>query len=563
VFSSNGELNYHSSPSKNILMTIKGLEQSEQRLSFSQKNKRNLLSTNLTWEHNWFQHMMHASFEELSDANSLGSSLQDYLNKTGSIGYGFQLIPADSISITADITGLARSEEDKYTSDIELHSKGFQISGKTSAGKGWGNTRLGIDADVDLKRLDWEYYRNLNCGAYLDHHSDALVIHNRLLFNLRKDKLFIWNAGNESATGKAYSLYDTQQRKGWQYSGALDYNPSAVFGLSIREDFDQRTTLMITNTVRNNADLINQASMDCTVRPLAKLKWNSRASHSYAVKDFIFADNTRYVEIRNLFSSLDWEYLPGDTLSCSFETDLQITSFPKDEHKWDNDLRNIRFNVGNTHYWHDRIRLANRFLWSRTDDVYISSVMSDNTKTVNSISLIPACSVLIGDKLLFNQNYQLRADYTSYRFDESNKELYRQILAEYRLVYDTFPLISRSSDSRWMSLPYGKSGSSSLLAYLSFAYERNEYAKYEDPYYSIYYKNIRYAATFSVVHGLGDVSYTLQPRISWGTWQEYSLLAGLNWKIDDNSVLSLNINPIGESISSLEIRTSLNLNMSF
>lgn len=564
-FSRNLENNlyYQMSPFKTSLLQISAQSFSEQRLNFSQSSRRSLLGLDLSLERDLLRHRFQSGYEYLYDSSDLDADFFPYRNKTGFLGYSLEFVPVDSLLFEAGIQGFVRSEEDRYVLDSKLNSDGYQIHGRASAGTRFWNTLTGLSASYERKLLDWEYYQTGSLSAYLNHQSQILLFNNSFNLSKRYDDIYVLLP--ESTTGGRgfYNLDDSQRRSSLVYSGTLEFKPWEMVNLSLQESFSKRITDLAENTIRNNSDLVNQASLSLELKPIYNLGWESTFSHGYGLRKFSVSQNSRYTENRFLSSNLHWEYSGGDTLSAGFSVDLQRSSFPDDGNRWDNDLRHIRAKLINAHYWKDRLKISNRFYWNLTDDVYLDGLLSGNNKQTSSYVYNPECALLIGDRLLFNQKYLLRADYTQYMFDPSDKAFYRQLVMEYKIVFDSFPFSARSQDQRWMLLPYRNNDGNAFLADLSFGFERNEYADFNDQLYVVNFKNTRYTTSLTLKHDIYNLYYIIQPQYSWGTWTEYNLLLGLAWKFTDSSLLELSLNPVGDSLQNLNWRSSVSLGAHF
>ena len=555
-------LNFNAQPMRNGILNIVGQNTNEQRLSFAQKSRRSLLEANLDLSGTSFVNSITAGYEYLFDSSELENDLHPYKNKTGFLGYGIAYAPADSMQVGFKAKGLLRAEEDRYLMGNVLDSNGYELSGEARAGTSAFGSDIGISGAFTQRSLDWERFRSATLRAYLNHPGETLSVFNSITASKRADDLFVL-AENELTGRGFYSLYDNQVRSGLTYAGFVDYNPNGLFSIQLGEVYSHGSNTLQQNEVRSNTDLMNQIELEAGVQPLSGLQINLNASHVYTVKDFTYARSSRHTETRGLNGSALWEYTPGDTLSIGASVDLQRTSFPDDGNKWDNDLRNIRFNVANIHYWRDRIKLSNRVFANIADDIYTDGVLSSNNKRTSSLIYNPSCAILIGDRLMFNQDYQLRADYTDYVYDTSNKGFYRQLSMIFDVVFDSYPYIARSQDQRWMLIPYRNPGASAFMVDWQFGYEHNEYADYDGSAYLIDFKNTKYSASMTLKHDIRDLYYILQPKYSWGTWKEYELLLGLAWKISDSSMFEVSINPKGDAIRSLDWRTTINLRAGF
>ncbi len=98
---------------------------------------------------------------------------------------------------------------------------------------------------------------------------------------------------------------------------------------------------------------------------------------------------------------------------------------------------------------------------------------------------------------------------------------------------------------------------------MNYAFEENQYADEVTDYYSLHTKNRRYTAAISLRHDIKTLHWTLTPKYTWGTWQEYSLLFGIAWQFNNASLVELSISPYGETTEVLDWRSSLNLNLRF
>ncbi|MDP2173494.1 MAG: hypothetical protein Q8J62_06940, partial [Candidatus Cloacimonadaceae bacterium] len=380
----------------------------------------------------------------------------------------------------------------------------------------------------------------------------------------RKDDLYVLTRSLDTRNPSFYTLSDAQVRNALSYNGIAEFMPAGFLRLTLQEYFSQRITELENNIVRNNGDYINQAALNIEIFPLEKINLRSRVQHSFAIKDFSFSRKTRHTENRSINTMLAYEYSHGDSLSVSANFDLQRTSYPDDDHRWDNDLLSRSFRIGNVHYYKERIRLSTWLNWNIRDDVYIDGVLSSNNKQIHSISMMPDCAILLGDRLMFKQSYQIRTDYTDYTYEASKQSLYRQLTYKYNLVFDSFPLIARSGDQRWLDLPYRSTGIGALMTDMFFGYEQNEYGDMlSSGVYSIDLKNKRYSAGFTLKHDIQNLYYILEPKYSWGSWKEYYLLIGAAWQFNNQSLLEFSVNPVGDILDKLDWRTTVNLNLRF
>ncbi len=554
---------YQMSPFKASLLQITAQNLSEQRLNFSQTSHRSQLGLDLAFDRDLLRHGIQSGFEYLYDSSELEGDFQPYRNKTGFLGYTLDFMPADSLLLEAGVQGFIRSEEDRYLQGLKLNSDGYLVHGRAAAGTRIWNTRAGLSASFERKTMDWEFYQSGAVSAYLQHQSQNLLFNNSLSLSRRDDDIYVL-LPEQSLGGRGhYTQSDSLSRGSLSYAGTLEYEPWEILSISLSDNFSKRVTDLSENTIRNNSDLSNQASLLLDLKPTPRLGWETRFSHGYTLKEFSRNTNSRNTESRFLSTGLNWEYSQGDTLVTGFAVDLQRNSFPDDQNRWDNDLRHIRLNLANANYWKQRLKISNRLAWSLTDDVYLDGLLSSNNKQIASYVYSPQIALLIGDRLLFNQDYLIRADYTGYMYDLDDKAFYRQLRLEYKLVFDSFPYSARSQDQLWMLLPYRNNDGDVFMADVGFNFERNEYADFNGQAYVINFINTRYTAGLTLKHDIDNLYYIIQPKYSWGTWQEFNLLLGLAWKFNDSSLLELSLNPVGATISDLDWRTSISLRAHF
>jgi len=552
---------YQMQPFSASQLQIKAQNHNEERLNFAQRNRHSLLGLDLVIQRGWLSHGFSSGFDFLQDSSQLEADLHPYRNKTGYLGYSLEFSPLDSLNFELGAKGLLRSEEDRYILDSQLNSKGWQGHARAHTSMEIWKSLTGLNLKYERKKLDWESQQNGILNAFLNHQSQNLIFNNNLSLGRQEDDIYELLPGNG---GRGfYEFKDTQKRGSLSYNGVLEYLPWDFLNLELQESFAKRQIELTESSARNSSDLSNQSTIKVTLEPLSSLAWENSFSHFYGLKRFSSVQNTRHTENRILNTKLNWEYAGGDSLWAGYHIDLQRSIFPDDGNRWDNDLRHMRLSLGNVQYWKQRLKLNTRAFWNLTDDVYLDSLLSANSKQTSTYVLNPEIALLIGDRLLFNQRYQIRADYTQYRFETAPQTFYRQLELEYKLVFDSFPYAARSQDRRWLLLPYRNSDGSAFVTNLSFGYEHNEYADYDGRAYVINFKNDRYTAGISFKHDINNLYYIIQPRYSWGTWTEYGLLLGLAWNYNENSLLEFSLNPVGNKLDDLDWRCSVSLGAHF
>lgn len=536
---------------------------SDNRLNFDQKSQRASMQVDYHIDANTLSHSFLSGYEYLYDSSSLEQELSAYQNKTGFLGYnaGLHLLPNLALSLGGK--AYIRKEQDRYAADRFLDSDGHELNAALNASIDLGASNLGIKADIQAKKLDWEAYKQSTAGAWFNLDKRDVSIRQNINWDYREDDLYVLQIIDDQLRFGEYRLNDAQKRNSLSYNAYLEYQSPKRLHLAFSDNLSRRSIALKNNAVRSSEDLINQAILNLDYKLFPALYINTNISHNYAFKDFSFLGNTRSTEFRSLGGKIIWEYLPADSLFINASIDLQRTTYPQEQHRWDNDLLNRQIRLGAVYHYKQRMRIAALLGLFDREDVYLDGILSSNNKTIQGIFLQPECSVLIADRLAFKQNYLIRADYTDYIYGEKAGSVYRQLGYRYSLVFDSFPLIAHSNDPLWLLLPYRQDQDNAVLIEASFAYEQNEYADHRQDYYLIGNRNIRKTASLTLKHDISSFYVILEPSYSWGTWMRYSMLFGLACRFNNESLLELSINPVGDSLQDLDWKSTINLNLRF
>jgi hypothetical protein len=554
-------LGYQMTPTQHSTMDIIGQSSWEERLNFNQQTRRSMLGTRYYYHKYSLNHSLILDYESYYDASDLDPN--SYVNKNGNLGYQLQWMPLDSLNLGLEAHGLIRNEQDRYLVGNYLKSKGLQLISYASYHFESELASAGFSANLDHKKMDWEAYQDASATASMSWNLDQIFWDNSFSISHRTDD--IYNLFTDSAKQNSnYLKQDRQRRNSLNLFSRVDYYPHPLLNVSLSESYWERRTKLNNNIVRNSGEFFNKLdlSVDYEIHPQIDL--GTIASHNIAIKDFSYAQNTRHVENRSLTGTAAWEYGRQDSLLAALSINLQRTYFPRNENRWDNDLRTRTLRLGWKHYHHDRIRLGNWFIYSIREDVYLDSLLSANNHSLESFSFLPEIDILLGDRIAFRQSYQLRADYTDFHYEtERINRLYRQVGYRYNIIFDSYPYIARSGDEKWLHLPYRRNHGSAIMIDMGYAYEENQYADQSEDYYDINTKNRKHLASLIIKHDIGSFYYSLSPQYTWGTWKEYSLVAGANWSFNQGSYLEISLAPVSEDLQAIDWRTSMNLSLRF
>lgn len=553
-------LQYNASPVTKSSVSIIGQSSWEDRLNFNQETRRSLLGSKLGYVGKHFQHILMMDYDSYFDSSDLEPTA--YINKNGNLGYRLQWSPAESLHVAVEARGLIRSEQDRYLQDNFRSSDGVQLASNASYRYEKDAFTAGVRANAERKQMNWESYRNIGAQADLSAHSNYMYWESNFSIFKRSDEIYnlVQNSGDSRSS---YVKQDEQNRSGLNVYGLIEYYPHPNLGISLAENYNERRTTLSENTIRNNGEFFNNLNLDFKYDLLPGFNIELLSSHMYSIKDFSISQNTRHIENRSLNANSGWEYSPYDSLFAGIGINLQRTSFPAND-TWDNDLRNRQLRLGWKHYFRDVIRLSNRFVYSIRDDIYINSLLSANNHNMQSFGFQPESAILLGDRVALLQSYQIRTDYTNYRFHKQRTDkLYRLLSCQFNLIFDSYPYVARSGDARWFSMPYRRNSGYAFLSDFSFSYEENQSGDKEGEVYNINHKTRKYVTGITMKHDIGSFYYSIAPQFSWGTWQEFSLKAGTYWSFDNGSFLELGLTPISEDLKRIDWRSSVNLSIIF
>ncbi|MCB5234077.1 MAG: hypothetical protein LHW60_02360 [Candidatus Cloacimonetes bacterium] len=554
-------LYYQMHPLKGIGVDILGQSSWENRLSFNRDTHRSNLGTNISYNHNKLFHTLAVDYESYQESSDLDPGA--YVNKNGKLGYLLYFAPIDSLFLRLESYAILRNEHDRWSDKSYLNSDGLQFT--TAMGYRYDEEiwNLNLRANADNKNMNWEKYTDLQASAGFGLYPENFYWSNTFHVYARKDNIFTLSNQDELEKS-SYLWQDKQKRRGFSTESKLIYIPHPDFIVNINESYYERVVAMEESITRDNKEHVNELSLGLNYDLPADFVLKVNAEHSLAVKDFIYDQNTRDSERRGLNGVLAWEYSQMDTLLVGAGINLQRTKFPKNENLWDNDLRTRSLRVGWLHYFRERIRTSNLFIYSLREDVYIDPILSANNHVLESYSMLPDMEILLGDRLAFKQSYQIRTDYTNFIYPQNREnKLYRQLGYKFNLIFDSYPYLARVPDDRWNQLNHRKVAGSSMLLDLCYGYEENQYGQQKEEYYTLDSKNRKYLSSITLKRDIGNFYYSISPGISWGTWTEYSLEAGIYWTFDNGSFIEASITPNSEDLIKIDWRTSVNLNIYF
>lgn len=547
-------------------MNFTGSSRMENRLNFAQTGKITRLDMLLNRKGKHLSNQISSGFDYLFDSSNLESELKPYKNRTAMLGYSLQYIPLDSLTLDAGIKAYYRDEQDRYADDRRFVSKGLeqQLYGYWQTGD--LAKSLNLHAGWQNKELDREAFNLYSAGINGNYDNATLLCNFSVNAGRRWEN--IYTLIPPDTINLSHYAYSDRQAKQYVDSSLLFALPyDNRFNFSLSDQYSLRQLSMEQNKTKDNGDFDNLAQIvvNYEVMPQVMLQFNGR--HSYYIKALKQSKNSRLMESRVADTRLTWEYSPGDSLLANYTLELRRTAYPDANHLLDNDYLNRIIALSWTFYWKERLKLRNRLLYLIKDEIFIDSWLSANNNTATSLQWQPECALVLGDSFIFRQAYQIRADYDDYYYNsysEIQDNFYRQATASYHLIYDSSPLLSRLIDSRWAYLPFRSRNSEPVRIDISYDIERNETGtKSNQDFYYLADRSIRQSAGLLLQKQYGIGVYQLQPKYTWGDWQEYSLAMSAIFQLNQFSSGEISINPVGETLETLDWKISCSVNLLF
>lgn len=558
--------NYNISPFRDWQMQVNSRNLEEKRIDFNQISRNSGLEVSLFKNSNLISHEIQTGYDYLYDSSSLESELKPYRNKAGFLGYGIRLNPADSLTIDTSIKGFYRQEQDRYEANHRFFSRGMLEKARTSYAIGNSTSFLQLTGSLENKNMDWENYQLMSAALASNFRINAFTINCFADASTRTEDLFILSSPDSINPESRYNKYDRQHRKNINTNLALSFPASENLYCEAVESYTLSTLLNSENKTRNTGDYNNLAQVNFSYRVMDNVTLKSNNTHSYYIKDLSYISNTRIIDVRNSNINFAWEYNPYDSLLIDYTIELRRTIYPDSEHKLDNDYLNNVYKLGWILFWKDRIRIANRLLYLQKEEVFLDESLSANNNTVTGLQWQPECDIILGDCFLLHQDYQIRADYDNYyynNFSEIKDTFYRQLSADYHILYDSTPLAAKITLPKWNFLPFRSRNTEAFRMDIGYKWERIETSTKEDDVYIVNGIEDKQTLSCMLQKQYGIVICQLYPKYSWGNWREYNLLLSAAWQLNRDSVAEFSLNPVGPELHDLDWRIYCSINLVF
>jgi hypothetical protein len=547
-------------------MAFNGKNLEDRRLDFNQISRNNAINVSLFRIGNNISHYFRSGFESLTDHSSLESELQPYENNTAFLGYQTRMTPLDSLYLETDIRAFYRREQDRYRASHRFYSKGLLERVSTGWFTGTPDYFLQLNGSLENKKLNWEAFRNASAGISSALNNDKLSANCEVNAAYRSEDLFILENPLAADDPGRYVKYDSQQKRYLAANLDLQYPTDGQLKCELLQSYTLNAIRHRDNQARNSGDYNNLSQLNFSYQLSDNTTLHSANGYNYYIKDLSHINNTRIIDVRNSGLGAAWEYVPNDSILFDYTIELRRTLYPDNGHKLDNDFLSTTWKFGWIMFWKERIRFANRFLYTGKQEVFINSSLSAYNNSIRGYQWQPECDVLLGDCLLLHQDYQLRADYDNYKYHEFSSvkdTFYRKVAASYNLVYDNSPLALKLTQPNWITLPFRNRIQDAKRVEMLFSWERTETADKNGNIYNLNGTDTRQIASLTLQQQLGMAIFLLQPKYTWGSWKEYSLLISAALHLNRDSVAQFNVNPIGPDFDNLDWRLYCSVNLMF
>jgi len=559
-------LRYYLMPLQNWQLSCLGNSLSDSHLDFNQTSRNNNLSLIMQNNNDILRHTFSLGYAYLYDHSDLASELYPYTNQTGNLAYGLDYLPWDSLTVSARLDTYYRKEQDRYSQNHDLISKGIgeQLSGRYTLGGDMNNLALNLGAEQ--RNLNWEAYKLYKGGLSANLSTSPFQLSGSWQTNLRSERVYIMNNPDSIHTYSYYRLSDTQNRLSHDALLSL-YLPVSEFSeLSLANQYNLRYIDVSNSQERGYSEYNNLTSARFDYLLTDRLKYAFNCSYTYLLKEFTFGDKNRLIDVRYMDNGLQWEYQPGDSLSVAHTMELRRTTYPKVDTRLDNDYLTQSLRFGWTTYWKERIRLRNRFLYQNKEEIFLDSWLSSNNNRITSYQWLTDNDILLSDCFLLQQSYNLRADYDDYFYnyiEGITDNFYRQLTVGYHMIYDDTPLTTKLGDRRWLNLPFGTLQTSAFRCDLGCTWERSQTSHKVDNYYLIDGDWLKQSVSLLLQKQYGLGIYALMPKYTWGDWREYSLTVSTQWKLQKDSYIDISFNPVGEHLDELDYKLTCSVSLVF
>ncbi len=470
---------------------------------------------------------------------------------------------ADSLTVDNDLTYHYEGEEDRFRISHTFISKGLQNSHEINYNTNMGIHNISLQASYDQTALQYQWGRRIagNCSWLFNTEKQNWT--SNFSFNDNEDKIFTL-IPHENSTS-IYQRTDIQDRRAYTANFNYARNLPYEISMNLMNQVSYLKNRMDFATTKNNSDMSNFASLTFRMPFWTNFNCFITTESQYENKEFQLTANSRTIENRRIQSGVSYNFRDSDSLYAIRDVELNSTEY-KASYGLDNDIVKESWLYGiESNYKH---RIIWRTLYSQTSwkEVYIDSGLSGNNSLRTSYYLQPGMDFIVGDCILLQQNYQIRADYDNFTYShllDIKDRFYRQIIASYRAEYNDYPIVRRYNFQAWEKLPSRLINMNFFSISAGIRYEHNETGDKNGNIYVISTQNSNLAFDITLQKFFKHTEVKLRPMYSFGDIQEMDVLISTNYNIRNDSFIKISINPTGKQWRKLIWRATVELSYEY
>jgi hypothetical protein len=478
-------------------------------------------------------------------------------------GYDVLFRIVDSLTIENDMTFHYEGEDDRYHSSHTFISEGLQNSQEISYNARIGIHDLVFHANYDQADLEFQWGRRVGGNLAWQFETDKQNWSSNFSFDDSRDKIYTLQPREN--TTSIYQHTDTQNRQGTR--AGFNYDRILPYQISVHatNQFSYMRNHLDFSISKNNDDLTNLASLTFKMPFWKDFQGFVTTESQYENKEFKLTANSRSMEDRRVQTGVSYRFRDADSLYAIRDLELSTTKY-EESHGLDNDVVTDSWLFGiESNFKH---RILWRTLFSRTawKEIYIDSSLSGNNSIRTSYTLQPGMDFVVGDCILLQQNYQLRADYDDFTYSTQvniKDRFYRQLVANYRVEYNDYPIVRRYNFKAWEKLPSRLINMNYFSVSAGFRYEHNETGDRDIDTYLISTQNSIRSFDITLQKFYKQTEIKIRPKYTFGDIEEMDILLDTNYYFRNDSFVKISINPNGRQWRKLIWRATIALSYEY
>ncbi len=487
-------------------------------------------------------------------------------------GYDLLWKVTDSLTIDNDVTYHYESEDDRFVPNHILLNRGLQDSHELNYNARLGIHDIAVHGNFEQTALEYQWRKRYGADCTWQFNTDNQNYSSDFSYYDNDDRIYTLIAHTDSVS--QYKHTDTQIRRNLQAGFNYDRILAHDVSLHVMNQFSYLKNHLNEAVNKNNTDTGNFASLTLRMPFWTTFRGFATAESQYQDKEFKVSSNSRTIENRRVQYGVSYNFRDADSIYVTHDLQLNTTKY-ETSNGLDNDAVTDSWLFGIESNFKKRILWRTAFSQTKWKEIYIDSALSANNSIRTSYLLQPGMDFVIGDCILLQQMYQLRADYDdfvySYIINPTSGEqiikdrFYRQIIANYRVEYNDYPVVRRYSYKDWENLPSRFINMNYFSISTGFRFEHNETGDKNDSdeAYSISAQNNIRSFDIAVQKFYKQTEFKFQPKYNFGDVHEMDVLFNINYYFRNDSFVKFSINPTGQQWKSLIWRATIELNYEY